>query len=93
MPQNRQAIFCKWIFKITYKLDDIIHKYIVILVARGFSQIPRLSYQETYFLVVKINSIRVLIALATQYNFKYTSLMLRLQFKMDSSKKICKCKF
>ncbi len=48
----------------------IVHKYKIRLIARGFSQILTVNVGETYYLVVKINSIHVLLALVTQHNFK-----------------------
>jgi len=48
----------------------IVHKYKTRLIARGFSQILIIDVGETYYLVVKINSIHVLLALVTQHNFK-----------------------
>ncbi len=48
----------------------IVHKYKTRLIARGFSQILKVDFGETYSLVVKINSIHVLLTLLIQHNFK-----------------------
>ena len=56
--------------QIKYKVDGSVAKYKAHLVARGFSQIPGVDYGETYSHVVKITSIRVLLALATQLHLE-----------------------
>ena len=38
LPPNRQAIGCKWVFRIKQNPDDTINKYKVRLVAKGFHQ-------------------------------------------------------
>jgi hypothetical protein len=48
----------------------IVHKYKTKLIAKNFSQILRIDFGEPYSLVVKINSIHVLLTLVTQHNFK-----------------------
>ena len=70
LPSDRKPITCKWIFKIKYKVDGSVAKYKAHLVARGFSQIPGVDYGETYSPIVKITSIRVLLALATQLHLE-----------------------
>ena len=56
--------------QIKYKVDGSVAKYKAHLVARGFSQIPGVDYGETYSPIVKITSIRVLLALATQLHLE-----------------------
>jgi len=70
LPSDQKPITCKWIFKIRYKVDGNVAKYKACLVARGFSQIHGVDYGETYSHVVKITSIRVLLALATQLDLE-----------------------
>jgi hypothetical protein len=48
----------------------IVHKYKTRLITRSFSQILRVDFGETYSLVVKINSIHVLLALVIRHNLK-----------------------
>ena len=46
-PENRKSITNKWVFVRKYNKDGILQKYKAHLVARGFSQIPGMNYNET----------------------------------------------
>jgi hypothetical protein len=67
---GRKPITCKWIFKIKYKADGTIQKYKALLIAKGFTQVPRVDFGETFSLVVKLTTIRVLLTLAIQYDLE-----------------------
>ena len=51
-------------FTIKYKDDASIERYKTKLVAKGYTQTYEIDYQETFELVAKMNSIRVLLSLA-----------------------------
>ena len=80
LPSNRTPISSKWVFKIKTNADGTIDKYKARLVARGFSQVQGIDYTETSSPVVKLNSIKVLLALATQYNFEIHQLDVKTTF-------------
>jgi hypothetical protein len=69
LPPNRSMVTCKWPFKCKYHADGTIAKYKVRLMPIGFSQVEGLDYGETFFLVVKIISLHILIALTTIYDY------------------------
>jgi Reverse transcriptase (RNA-dependent DNA polymerase) len=65
-PINVNVIACKWVFKTKLiknneGLDAL--KYKSRLVAKGYSQIHGIDYEETFAPVVKFTSIRILLAL------------------------------
>jgi hypothetical protein len=60
----------KWIYKIKHAVDGSIEKYKARFVARGFSQVGGIDYEETFALVSRYTSIRTIIALDTSIGWK-----------------------
>ena len=70
LPYDRKAIGCRWVFVIKYKATGEIDRYKARLVAKGYSQQPGVDFEETFAPVAKLQSIRVVLALAVQENFE-----------------------
>jgi hypothetical protein len=66
LPTGKKAITCKWVYKVKTNSDGSIERYKARLVARGFDQKFGSDYDETFFPVVRLESLRTLIALSTQ---------------------------
>jgi len=64
LPPARQAIGCKWVFRIKENADGSINKYKARLVAKGFHQVPGFDFHDTFSPVVKPITIRIVITLA-----------------------------
>ncbi|XLU25082.1 hypothetical protein S245_061148, partial [Arachis hypogaea] len=59
LPEGREAVGSKWVFRAKYNADGSLQKYKARLVAQGFSQRPGFDFTETYSPVVKPTSIRI----------------------------------
>ncbi|XP_071916128.1 uncharacterized protein [Coffea arabica] len=60
----------KWIFKRKMKPDGSVDKYKARLVIKGYKQQEGLDYFDTYSLVTRINSIRIILAIAALRNLE-----------------------
>ena len=63
LPPRRRSIKNKWIFKIKCKADGSIKWYKVQLVAKGYTQEERIDYEDIFLLVVRITSVRLILAI------------------------------
>lgn len=68
LPQDRTPIQCKWVFTIKERPNCTTPRYKARLVAKGFIQKPGIDYGETFAPVMKMDSIRIILSLATYYN-------------------------
>ena len=69
-PKGEHIIGTKWIFRNkTDEKGNVIHNK-VRLVAQGHSQMEGVDYDERFALVARMESIRILLALACQLKFK-----------------------
>ena len=80
LPKHKKPIGCKWIYKPKFKSDGSIDKYKARLVAKGYSQTKGIDYAETFAPVAKLNTIRMLITLATKYHWKLHQLDVKSTF-------------
>ena len=69
-PQNSNVVSCKWVFKIKRDNDGNISRFRARLVARGFSQVYGDDYHDTYAPVTRLETIRLLFALAVEKDWE-----------------------
>lgn len=63
-PSNANIVGCRWVFKTKLKLDGSLDCLKAKLVAKGFSQVEGLDFAETFSLVIKPATIRLVLSLA-----------------------------
>lgn len=63
-PSNTNIIGSKWEYRIKYNEDGLINRFKARFVARGFTQVPGLDYDETFSPVIKPTTIRIVLSLA-----------------------------
>ncbi|GJX04760.1 zinc finger, CCHC-type containing protein [Tanacetum coccineum] len=68
LPPGCKPLGCKWIFKRKLKVDGTVEKFKARLVIQGFKQKSGIDYFDTYDLVARLSTIRLLIALASIHN-------------------------
>lgn len=61
---SQNLVVCKWVFRIKHKPDDTIERYKARLIAKGFHQQAGIDYTETFSLVIKPATIRVVLSIA-----------------------------
>ena len=67
LPDDRQAIENKWIFKRKTDADSSITIYKARLVEKGFDKVQGVDYNEIFSTVAMLKSIRIMLAVAIFY--------------------------
>lgn len=69
-PSDKNVIGTKWIFKNKVNDHGIIIRNKGRLVAKGYAQIEGIDFEETFALVTRLKSIRILLSIACYLKFK-----------------------
>ena len=70
LPPGEKAVGNKWVFKIKHDSEGKITKHKARLVAKGFTQTYGFNYTETFSPLVRYSTLRLLLSLAIQLDWK-----------------------
>ncbi|KAI5355970.1 hypothetical protein L3X38_008865 [Prunus dulcis] len=79
-PSDKPIVGVKWIFKVKLNLDGSVQKNKARLVAKDYTQKPRIDFNETFAPVARLDTVRTLIALAAQKRWKLFQLDVKSAF-------------
>ena len=75
LPLGRKLVQCKWVYKTNIVSDGTTTKYKARFVAKGYSQVQGLDYNETFAPVARMDSIRLVLAVKLQRDGRYITWM------------------
>lgn len=65
LHEENKVTRCKEVYKIKYKSNETVDKYKVRSIAKGYVQKEGIIYMESFAPLTKMNTIRIVLALAT----------------------------
>jgi hypothetical protein len=69
VPPGRNTVGSRWVLSVKEKPDGSVDRFKARLVAQGFSQVEGLDYTETYAPVVRMTTLRTMLAVATHHRY------------------------
>jgi hypothetical protein len=69
LPQGSNVITDKWVFAHKFRADETFDRYKARWVLRGFTQRPRVNYNETFSPVVKPATVHMVLVTAVSHNW------------------------
>ncbi|KAK9127709.1 hypothetical protein Syun_016506 [Stephania yunnanensis] len=80
LPKGRKAIGCRWVYKIKKDLEGNIERFKARLVVKGYAQKPGIDFDEVFSPVVRITTIRVVLAIAVVLDLELEQLDVKTAF-------------
>ncbi|KAE8696710.1 Tyrosine decarboxylase 1 [Hibiscus syriacus] len=80
LPQGRKPIGNKWVFKIKRNGDDQVERYRARLVVKGYAQKEGIDFNEIFSPVVRLTTVRVVLAMCATLNLHLEQLDVKTAF-------------
>ncbi|GJZ47672.1 zinc finger, CCHC-type containing protein [Tanacetum coccineum] len=80
LPLGCKTVRSKWLFKKKTDMDGIVHVYKARLVVKGYTQLYGVDYEEMFSLVADIRAIRILISIASYYDYEIWQMDVKIAF-------------
>ena len=91
LPEGRQAVGSKWVFKVKHDSCGRIERFKGRLVAKGYSQKYGIDFEETFAPVVRFSSVRALLAFGVSNNMIIHQMDVVTAFLMENCKRKFTC--
>jgi hypothetical protein len=80
MPTHKQPIGVKWVYRTKLNADGTINKHKARIVVKGYAQVFGVDFSETYAPVARLDTIRMLLAIAAHKGWKIFQLDVKSAF-------------
>lgn len=80
IPKDIKPIGVKWVFKTKLNEDGIVEKFKARLIAKGYAQRHGIDYTKVFAPVARLDTIRVILAIAAQYSWEVFQLDVKSTF-------------
>ena len=79
-PEGKSMLNSRWLYKVKHAADGSIEKFKARFVARGFSQVEGVDYEETFALVARYTSIRSIILIVVEMGWNIHQMDVKTKF-------------
>ena len=79
-PISTKPIGCKWVYKRKRGIDGNVETFKVRLVVKRYTQKEGIDYEETFLPVAMLKSIRILLSIATHYDYEIWQMDVKTDF-------------
>src|SRR4051812_3388828 len=69
LPAGKRAVGCKWVYTVKQTPKEKVDRYKVGLVAKGYSQMCGIGYDETFAPVAKMSTVRMLVSCEANFDW------------------------
>ncbi|GKG18592.1 retrotransposon protein, putative, ty1-copia subclass [Tanacetum coccineum] len=80
LPPGCKTIGSEWFFEKKTNMDGIVHTYKACFVAKDYTQLYGVDYEETFSPVIDIRAVRILISIAAFYYYEICQMDVKTAF-------------